>query len=230
MMEQNFQPENTPPQTATIPAAAVTEIVTDAQTDLLISQRLNAITSHTKRSLIRSFMRMGGIVVFISLGGFVANLFFGQQGLFGTDEFLRQWMQFLYIATGYAGFPLNFWLWRRSGPKFDAEDLARTGGVRAIPALFAALDCTASENQKRAIHSALTILMPQMKADDALQLTGAARTKMRQWAFSRSGITRRGVSGPELTAATLKAMGQIGNASFNSVCGAFGEQKAPQYL
>jgi hypothetical protein len=179
----------------------------DAQAARLITERLNKITAHAKRARRHFMMRMGGIAICFFLGLHTTDI------LLGGSELLHERIQFLVIAAGWIGIGLNFWFWQRTGPKFDAEELARSCGVKAIPALFATLEYTFFRRQGRAVYSALTILLPQMKASDAHLLTSDAHQNIALWTFGKAGIVRRDIFGPEIAVASLEALGQIGNAS-----------------
>ena len=200
MMQDEISPGQPP-----TPQTTETEAAEETHATRLVTERLNEITAHAKRAKRNFMMRMGGIAICFFLGLHATDI------LFRGNELLRERLQFPVIALIWIGIGLNFWFWQRTGPKFDAEELARSCGVKAIPALFATLEYTFSKRQKRATYSALTILLPQMKASDAHLLTSDARRNIDLWTFGKAGIVRRDIFGSEIAVASLQALGKIGN-------------------
>ena len=94
----------------------------------------------------------------------------------------------------------------------NADELARVGGVRAVPALLDALTSGRTPSQRRVIYPALALLLPQMQASDARLLTVSYRrilNKLLRWGYQFNFDKR---NEPEFTLAVLKAYEQVGDA------------------
>ena len=76
---------------------------------------------------------------------------------------------------------LTYGAWMAVKPHFDADEITRVGGVKAVVPLIAMLQNTLPPNQERAVFTLLTLLLPRMKASDASLLTLAARQAIHSW-------------------------------------------------
>ena len=93
----------------------------------------------------------------------------------------------------------------------SGADLARVGGVQAIPALFAASRADAPILQIRASRAALTLLLPRMKAKDAYLLTGEARRTIQKWLKGISDYPTNSEDFDALRISALKALCEVGD-------------------
>lgn len=112
------------------------------------------------------------------------------------------------IIVGIAG--LFYILCRPLG--FNADELVRVGGVRAVPALLESLNSGTIPDQRRVIYRALTTLLPQMQASDAGLLTPfhhRTLNNLLKWGRRFLFDTR---AETDLTLAILKAYEQVGDA------------------
>ena len=76
-------------------------------------------------------------------------------------------------------FGLVGFLWTLMHPlEFDVEELVRTGGVQAITPLIDAMHSGLSPRRYRSVYTALTQLLPQLKASDAQLLTPIHRRRL----------------------------------------------------
>ena len=116
------------------------------------------------------------------------------------------------MAAGIFAVVANFGFWSRAVPMFDAAELAQIGGVQAIIPLFVSLKNPLSSKQTMAIESALTTLLPQMKAGDAKIITPIARQTIHKWLNSANDRNPTYFYPAPLRLAALKALEQVGDA------------------
>ena len=196
-------------QTAYLPAAQTsltTETEAEAQDVQAITERLNAITTRAKNARRLSWWSVTPPLVFTLVGIGLPHI------LKGDPTPLSVTVSFLPAVGMLASF---FWLFRatnRAAPQFDADELARLGGVQAIPALLMALQVPGDKTRGQALYAALTSLLPQMKASDARLLTPAARRDLHislTSAYFGGGLFQRW---DPFHIAILKALEQVGDA------------------
>ena len=113
----------------------------------------------------------------------------------------------------YAMLSLMMRYWPREEPQLTGAELAQVGGVKAIPALFAASSADTPILEKRASREALTLLLPRMKAKDAHLLTGNARRIIARWLRGISDCPTFSEDFDALRVAALQALSQVGDAS-----------------
>ena len=179
----------------------------EAQAARLVTERLNEITARAERVrrlfLIRGFVMLPCLMFGLSL----------LTSLLGWDKLLR--------ATVGIPFGIVFWIAQvaiyrvreRETPSFNADEIARFGGVQAIAPLLATFQATPSILQQQAIRYTLTTLLPQMKVNDAPLLTPAGRRLIHSWLNSPSGNqpVMRGTDA--LRVAALKALEEAGDST-----------------
>ena len=182
------------PEPSNTPQIPVTDA--EAQAARLVTERLNEITRRAK------YIRLRYRLILIAAG--VSNLIY-------VSLSPRLFILFLpldLIALHYASIAHS-----QDMPAFDADRMARLGGVKAIAPLFVALHSPLREKHEGVICDALTMLLPQMKASDAYLLAPAFRRIIHTWL--NNAILLRG-SNPKFEAlyiAALKALEQVGDSS-----------------
>ena len=200
MIPSEIQPES--PDT---PQSFQTEA--EAQAARLVTERLNEITKRAKR--VTPHLMAGCVLGFAVL--ILACIL--------TVELSKPHKppRLLSDVVYYGGVllipALSFWFALRVSPKFEVEEIARLGGVEAIPPLLAVLKNNLSSKQNRAIRLALTALLPQMKASDAPLLTPAARYSINTWLWNTCEIGGKFLCSDALRLASLKALEQVGDSS-----------------
>ena len=161
-MQQRFQPEDnqTPPTTnlAVSPTPVATETEAETRDTALVAERLNEIT------ICADSVRRRSSKNFYTICACVPLLVLILSSALCLDNSSATLTVFLTLP-----FPVIALLWidsarSRALPKFDAAELARTGGMEALPSLFATLQLPLSTKQNKAIENALITLLPQMKA------------------------------------------------------------------
>ncbi len=190
-----------------VPPATTVEIETetDTLTAESVTDSLNEITDGSKRARRLFRIGVGGLAAW-TLGGVV--VFRGIDPL--SPNLLP--LLLLFFAVQFIWLPLQLWMCFRSAPKFDAGGIAGQGGVQAIIPLFAAAQVSFPKKHQRAIMSALTILLPQMKANDSHLLTPIARRRIHAWLGTKAN-TMFGYPCPDdLRIAALKALEQVGTS------------------
>ena len=95
-------------------------------------------------------------------------------------------------------------------PTFDAAEIAKIGGVKAIPPLFAALQSPLREAHEWAIYRALTMLLPLMTGGDANLLSLDARRTISKWLDATDSHLVPSACPHTLRIAALKALAQVG--------------------
>ena len=224
-MSHEFQPEETGAQqigTLTAPPAAPeAETEHDAQTARLVSERLNEIAHYARRIELNFWLSarlIGFSCVFsVAIMSFAAS----------AQDLPTYLMGLVFCIADVVAFHHAVRARAQKMPAFDAAQIARLGGVKAIPALFAALQSPLRANHNTAIHAALKMLLPQMKASDAHFLTPASRRIIHGWLAMRYmeyGITDMH-NDSRLIA--LKALEQVGGAESTASCGAIDENEGP---
>ena len=220
-MQNQFQPEeNQPPpptparrrgeQTASLtvpetPRANETEI--DPQTQQAVAERLEAITKRANRAERQFWMGFAGWSVFL-----FASLLFLLPFLWAANPYFAYAIPLLIFTPLIAMF-LGDVVRARAIPKFNAEDIAKLGGVKAVAPLIATAGNPLSKKQKQAIFNALTSLLMQLKASDSHLLMPSSRYIVHTWlSVSKEGIFSVGCSN-DLHIAALKALKQVGDSS-----------------
>ncbi len=187
--------------------ALATETGADAQTARLVTERLNEITRRAERAKRRS--KIGSHVVNLSIImlGLLLLLRFAPEKsfVFGFQIVLFAGI----IISTFLEFRASLW----GAPKFDAAELASLGGVKAIPPLFAALENHLSIEDRQAIYTALTLLLPQMRIEDASSLNRCARETINSWIGYVGYHTGNDTALDDLRFAALKALKQVGDAT-----------------
>ena len=203
-MRNEFQPEENPitqmARSASPQTPLAEESEAEAQAACLVTERLNEITRRAKRAKRRSNIGSKAVYFFVMVAGCLAIC------LFASSRSAPYLIPIVMFSAIFGQVLLEFWgeLWGVS--KFDAEELAQLGGVKAVPALFAALENHLPKAQIQAIRAALTRLLPQMKASDAALLTPNARRAIHSWV--RSSFYNAGIfsNTDALRFASLKAL------------------------
>ena len=179
----------------------------DAQAARLVTQRLNEITRRAKRAKRRAKVGSRIVLYVLAAVGYLLSLWFNSRKIFPSFFPI-----FVFVALLVPIALETFGTWW-GAPKFDAEEIAQTGGVRAIMPLFAALENPLPEKEGQAIRNALTTLLPQMKASDAHLLTREARLFLHAWVSSALTVGTRFSDRDALRLAALKALEQVGDSS-----------------
>ena len=207
-MQHEFQPEENQTSLAAKPVAPLAvETEPDAQVVADIIKRLDEITRRANR--VSRWISVSQIVTSIA---WMSCLWIIPM-LTRRDNPLRP-MLYLALSTIWGvSLMASFWLRFRTTPKFDAIEIARIGGIKAIIPLFATLQNTISKKQKHAIHDALKTLLPQMKASDAYLLTPYARGTINGWLNITADYSTIHAYPDDLRIAALKALEQVGDTS-----------------
>ena len=214
---QTDQPEESVTLQTTGDTAPQTIIGIEAEADKLtaqnVTERLNDITR--RLSGARRSTRIGFVLTSICV---VAGMSTAQFLLRSHNPYWRPLM-YLVGASEFVAFGLLFWTRHKTVASFDAAELARIGGIQAIPPLFAALQNTNSPKRQAAIRDALITLAPQMKASDAHLLTPVAHTLIRSWLYTvYNPALSLGYSLPaNACIAALKALEQVGDSNYISI-------------
>ena len=206
-MQNEFQPEQNQTPLVTKPAAPLAvETEADAQAVADITKRLNEITRRANK--VSHWFKVGiYAIVPCFLLGFWPIAFF-----FRANNLLRQMLMFSCLGAMYAAIALAFWMRSKTTPKFDANEVARLGGVKAIVPLFAAVPTTMFMKQQDTIYSALTALLPRMNVSDAYLITPAIRRTIHGWfEFSCTNSSLKTLT-VNRDIAALKALEQVGDA------------------
>ena len=209
-MQHKFQPEeNRTPQSTYLAAqqtflTAETEAETQAVQD--ITHQLNDITKSVNLFFAREVKILLATMICFGLG--IAFLSIIMQALDGA----REKALVLFGCLIVVGLCLKMWSVIRATPRFDAGEIARLGGLKAIAPLCASLAVPIPGKQRRAIHNALIKLLPQLKASDANLTTPTALG----YIYSCLRLNGDGTFGKkcptDLRIAALKALEQVGDA------------------
>ncbi len=198
-----YVPFAAPPQTT-----EADTLVTTAQT-----QAVTVLLAATKRKVRKrkiifwiSFFVMEGLML-IDRAVSHFSVWLGLDSHFSHTVSRTPWIPFFVLAGGVS---LVYTMLRPMG--FDADELARVGGVRAIPALLDSLNSGTTPGQRRVIYRALTLLLPQMQASDAHLLTAFHRRILNNLLRWGRGFNFDRRDGTSIALAILKAYEQVGNA------------------
>ena len=179
----------------------------DAQAVQDMARRLNAISERDERQQHQSKVCFLVGTIMDTLGALGAEWFHAHPSpLVHLASLLLS-----VIGTGLMIASGAMETWRRY--KSYPADLARLGGVQAIPALFLVWKHPHSRTEQHEAHEALLRLLPAMRAADAPLLTPLARDTMRQWLQGVIDPTITGRVTEDLVVATLKVAGQAGDSS-----------------
>ena len=209
-MQNQFQPEeNHAPQSASLAApqtASAVEMEAETQAAQHLTERLNEIMARAKRAKRRFWKGyILGSVCFISASFVISIPIWRRDSPFPA---LTLWL----LGAGISIMLLSAATLSRQSPKFDADELARIGGVQAIPALFAALTLPFGAKNKPVL-AALTTLLPQMKASDAHLLTPATRRIFHSYLANAISGALPHCRYDAFFVALLKALEQTGDSS-----------------
>ena len=208
-MQHEFQPEeNQTPLTANPAAPLATETETDAQAVADITKRLDEITRLSNRA-----QRMTMITA-LSFGPCIVLFAFLLSFWLRRGNPLHHFFIPLLVGVGYVGIALMLLARWRMTPKINAVELARLGGVKAIEPLFAILSNQPLPKQRRAIHAALTLLLPQMKASDAPLFNSVATQTIYRLLNETHTILYAKSDCIEIRIAALKALEQVGGSMY----------------
>ena len=98
-------------------------------------------------------------------------------------------------------------------PAWNAEELARIGGVEAVGTLLDLLSTPKAPKQITPLYTALTELLPQMKASDAETLTAGQRRILHLSLQNNAGMMIAPAVHQNYRLAVLEAMERIGDAA-----------------
>ena len=183
------------------------ETEADAQAARLVTERLKEITARV--NLARTRQKIGQIMVSISC----LTCLWLIPHFVSEHNPLRLTLFYASFSVWGLSFAVMFWARHRTMPKFDAVEIARLGGAKAIVPLFAALQNELPTKQKKAIYHALTQALPQMKASDAGLLTPFAQWRINSWLNSANRFGDGNPPPCSLRIAALKALEQVGNST-----------------
>ncbi len=210
-MQNQFQPEeNQPPQTVSLAAlqtsrAAETEAETQAAQN--ITARLEDIilrAARAKRRFWQGYILGSACLVFAPIVMIAIMWYFMVNPLLIMPP--------LYFG-GFGIIILSVFNLSRKSAQFDADELARIGGVRAIPALMALLNTPFQMKRKQASFAALNLLLPQMRASDAPLLTPALRRYLNGCLANANAGGLPAAQYDSFYVAILKALEQVGDSS-----------------
>ena len=211
-MQNEFQPEqNLTPPAAKSAAPLPTETEADAQAVADITKRLDTITRRAKLMKRRAYVVDYVVtVIFAILGGLLAYRFI-------PHSWLNVYLIIFIFLVGPITARLRKMIIAPGIPKFDAADLAKLGGVKAISPLLQAWKQYPAGEQSKSIEIALLALLPQLKVSDAAILTPAARGQMHEWLSIGAGGWKLHRYAGNLRLATLKALEQVGDSTAISI-------------
>lgn len=200
--------DSLPPQVESVSALQTTagiETEADKLTAQTVTERLNDITKRASKA--RRAGTVGSIALWLCM---TVALPSALRHLKPTS-----FLNFPYIILALVVYVFAIHLLLRvcsqTIPRFDAQEIARMGGVKAVVPLLVAFQ-PASRKQRKEVEAALTMLLPQMKASDAHLLTSDARNQIQRW-LGKYVNTAMDISCPdELRIAALKALEQVGNS------------------
>src|SRR5579871_2989614 len=196
-------PEQTSPFPPTMQGELATEATQTTQNTQAVHDWLGKIQrkAHRDKSLLIFFQAF--IFLPISLIGFLP--------LMHNNHLYLMLLVLLFLPViGMTLMGLRAFLKK---PTWNAEELARFGGVKAVGTLLDLLPAPKAPRQMTPLYAALTELLPQMKANDAASWTAEQRRTL-LWSLQNG---YGGYTSPALyqnyRLATLKAMEQIGDAA-----------------
>ena len=210
-MQNQFLPEETQGTVYAPPAIAQTELAKEEIAVTRSTQAVHAWLSKTQRQARRERKGFWGLFIFFQLFLFgpicLSNVFPSFKNGHVNPANLA-----LLFAPAAAMALLALWANFRK-PQWNAEELARVGGVAAVGTLLERMGGPKAPRQVAPLVAALTELLPQMKASDAGLLTAEQRQML-------NGTLKREFNG-NLNAdmmlnyrlAILKALEQVGDAS-----------------
>ena len=210
-MQQQFQSDKTedslPPQVES-DAAPEALIGIEAEADKLtaqnVTERLNNISKRASKA--RRAGTVGSIALVVCMNRVLS---FATHQVY-PSSLLNYLVWFLVPAIFIFAIHLLLRVCSQTIPRFDAQEIARMGGVKAVVPLLVAFQ-PASRKQRKEVEAALTMLLPQMKASDAHLLTSDARNQIQRW-LGKYVNTAMDISCPDkLRIAALKALEQVGN-------------------
>ena len=209
-MESGFQTENEPSAFAHQIAAPLSfsshETEAEAEAARIVTERLNAITTGVNRAKRRFTVGLSAASFCVLLGLLaVRNLVYFPSPLY------RLLGNTLFGVEGIA-LLLLVWRWGKETPKFDAVEIARLGGIRAIPPFCMALHPSIPGKQIRATQDALILLLPQLKASDAYLLTPTIHRIIATWLNNTADDRLLHRCPADLCIAALKALEQVGDS------------------
>ncbi len=206
-MQHEFQPEeNQTPFTVKPAAPLITETEANAQAVADITKRLDEITRRANRVLSRTGSAVLIVMTCWLIASCLISFFFGphnpaRQGLVLPLGGAMVILLSLIILGGAL-----------ASPRFDANEIARIGGVKAIAPLCVTLETSMPIKQRRAIHNALILLLPQLKVSEANLLPPITY----RYIYSCLRLNGDGTfvkrCPTDLRIAALKALEQVGDA------------------
>lgn len=210
-MRNQYHTEPTAETTYAPPAIAQTELAVtktqDAQTTQAVHQWLAQIQRKARREKARHW---GGLIFFQALLFpliWLPNSFPAMRE--GRLQLVTMALMFA-PAIGMLTLVLRTFLKK---PTWNAEELARIGGVEAVGTLLELIGVPKSPRQLTPLLVALTELLPQMKASDAGLLTAAQR-KTLNWTLKNDfAVYGNAAALHTYRLAILKALEQVGDAS-----------------
>ena len=215
-MQQQFQSDKTEashlPQIESV-ADLQTPVGSETETDKLtaqnVTEHLNKITECAKSA--RRACVTGAVAISLCM---MRTLSFVMQK---SDPDKLWGYLFLFLTTMFVIIVVQVFASRlllrmcsQAVPRFDAEEIAKLGGVKALEPLFAALKVV-SRKQRPAIRDALTRLLPQLRANDAYLLTSNMRNRIRTWLGEQVNTDWNILCSDDLRIAALKALEQVGD-------------------
>lgn len=206
-MQNQLLTETIPEQTSPLPPTTQGELATEAtqttQNTQAVQQWLSKIQRKARRDKSLLLFFQAFIFLPISLISFLPLMH-------NNHLYQMLWVLLFLPVIGMALMGLRAFLKK---PTWNAEELARLGGVKAVGTLLDLLSAPKAPKQMTPLYVALTELLPQMKAGDAATWTVEQRSIL-LWSLQNS---YGGYTSPALyqnyRLAILKAMEQIGDAA-----------------
>ena len=188
-------------------ATFATEVGTNDATVLCVTERLNEITRQSRLAESRYTLHAAqtGACALIGFGCAGKGLYSDNWPLLATGILL--------CAVGLLALCGASLAYGQDTPTFDADEIARLGGTRAIPALFMALQSPLRERHEWAIYKALTMLLPFVTPGDANLLTLDNHRTIYKWLDSDGSLYTETHYPDALRVAALDALERIGYSS-----------------
>ena len=209
-MRSQFQTEETQETIIPLPATTQAENTTTKAQDTQHTQAVQQWLTKIQTTASRDKKRFWGFFMFCQLFFFLplilSNSFPVMRG-YAVNPFL---IALLFLpAAGMMTIALRSFFTK---PRWDADELTRIGGVQAVGTLIELLNTPKAPQRVLPLYTALTQLLPQMKASDAPMLSAAHRRMLYLTIQSSFSFLMSPAIYQDFRLAVLKALEQIGDA------------------
>ena len=210
-MQNQFLPESSTETTYAPPVLAPVELAAIEKEDAQTTQTVPHWLAKIQRKAQRDKTNFWRVYIFLQLFFFVPLLLTGAFPVMRNGHFNLPVLLMLFTpAIGMALMTLRFAFKK---PNWNAEEVARVGGVQAVGTLIDLLQVPKAPRQMTPLYAALTDILPRMKASDAGMLTSAQRKTLHLTLRSESSFSVNPAVVFRYRLAVLKALEQIGDAS-----------------